>query len=272
MEGLSKNGMGLSGKSYHFGHATKTGPKRVLIVEDDLFAQMQVCMMLERISSYFGDPIQVSVANGLSDASNILQKKSPETPPFDLVLTDNNLEDKNDGLLLRKLFESKYPETLFVLTSGEQMQDFLGHLENGINSIPYISKLQNKGTYLHELKSYLYSARVRPHPSSTSLKMKKFISKLTLDFKTIHQFIFIMLGVFLCADLFESYVLKSKPFLIDTAPFIRAFKSRLVQHATRDLLNGGLTPLVRDPDFIKRQYELTHLQLAKLDGELENHF
>ncbi|MFH1998655.1 MAG: diguanylate cyclase [Planctomycetota bacterium] len=90
---------------------------RILVVDDEEIVRMRICRVLT------SEGYHVTQVRGGNDALDKLKKKE-----YDLVLSDMVMEDM-DGLELLKKVSAEYPETIFMIITGQ------GSLVNAIESM-----------------------------------------------------------------------------------------------------------------------------------------
>jgi hypothetical protein len=132
---------------------------------------------------------------------------------------------------------------MLLRTQIERKQPYIKH-----SPIPgqVPREVRDTGDYLIEVKSHVAEAE---HEALSHLPYS--------GLRTFGQ-IFIFLSVMgVAANMIEHWFPReTTPLLIDTAPIIRAFKTEVVKNATEELLEGGVTPIIHDPQIMQLQVTL----------------
>ncbi len=100
-------------------------PRRVLLVEDDLYWQFMISESLR----HHEQDIDLYCVRSLEHAEQAL---TAERGRFDLIIADHHLKGTGTGVDLWKLYHAKLSRTAFVLVSGSKKKIFHKLFENEV--------------------------------------------------------------------------------------------------------------------------------------------
>jgi len=109
-------------------------PISILIVEDDIFMQAQFASLI-KATDY---EVSIEKVTTAEEAEQLLDGKNCEH--FDLVIADQFLEGRETGLDLWRFCQKSHPDVRFLLTSGEQLKNFLNEIASNCGIPDFLSK------------------------------------------------------------------------------------------------------------------------------------
>jgi CheY-like chemotaxis protein len=205
--------------------------RRVLVVEDDPVQRTQFNAMLGTLASLRSIPIQTELASSLREAAAALRG----SPPFDLVLADFDLGGGETSLGLR---DQCGPRTRFVLTSGRSWREIFHEEAPPAAAHRYLTKLTTRSRYIRGLEECLFA------PTASDLETQSEERALAAVIATLLSPLFMALLLSLPGPYTQVRPGElPKPELNDF-PLMRALRSPTLQTELRQLLQGGLTPVL----------------------------
>jgi len=116
----------------------RSGPSRVLVVEDDLELSTVIERVLRSIDSNVDMDWVTSVECAIGQLEKILLQRT--LPTYDLIVIDIFLDGKSTGIDFWRTCQDLFPDTPVLITSALSLERFFATIGRDSISPPYLQK------------------------------------------------------------------------------------------------------------------------------------